>query len=76
MTTFPTTTTAFFEEKAIRRERHNDEWRFSVVDVVAILTGSERARKYRSDLKVKIALEEGFFEVSEKIGQLKMTAKD
>jgi hypothetical protein len=59
----------------IRKERYNDERYFSVVDIVGVLSGSDRARKYRNDLKTKLA-QEGFFEVSEKIGQLKMPAPD
>jgi len=52
---------------------HQDRWFFSVIDVIAILTESDRARKYWSDLKTKL-IEEGYVEVSEKIGQLKMQA--
>ena len=63
-----------FQNKKIRRIWHNDEWWFSIIDVVGALTQTERARKYWSDLKVKLQ-EEGF-EVSEKIGQLKLPAED
>jgi len=72
----PSTTTAFFEDEEVRRERYNDERRFSIVDIISLLTGSERARKYRNDLKTKLAKEEGFTQLSEKIGQLKFLAKD
>ncbi len=40
-----------FQGKAIRRTWFNDEWWFSVVDMVGALTESDRARKYWSDLK-------------------------
>ncbi|MBI2147763.1 Bro-N domain-containing protein [Candidatus Woesearchaeota archaeon] len=63
-----------FQDKKIRRIWFNEEWWFSVVDVIEALTDSDRARKYWSDLKVKLA-EEGF-ELSEKIGQLKLPASD
>ena len=63
-----------FNDEKIRRERYNDEWYFSVVDIVAVLTQSDRPRKYRSDLKSKLISE--WSEVSEKIGQLKMMASD
>jgi prophage antirepressor-like protein len=63
-----------FEGKNIRRKWFNDEWWFSVVDIVGALTQTDRARKYWSDLKTKLQ-EEGF-EVSEKIGQLKLMAED
>ena len=72
----PSTTTTFFEDEEVRRERYNDERWFSIVDIVSLLTGSERARKYRNDLKTKLAKEEGFAQMSEKIGQLKFLAKD
>ena len=61
-----------FQGKKIRRAWFNDEWWFSVVDIIRALTESDRARKYWSDLKVKLT-EEGF-ELSEKIGQLKLMA--
>ena len=67
---------AIFEEKEIRREWYKDDWYFSVIDVVEVLIdNNKRPRKYWSDLKKKLILE-GFIEVSEKIGQLKMMAKD
>jgi hypothetical protein len=66
---------AIFEGKRIRKILHEGEWWFSVIDVVEVLTGSERPRKYWNDLKKKL-ISEGYVEVSEKIGQLKMPAPD
>ena len=67
---------ALFEEKEIRRQWHNEDWYFSVIDVIEVLVeNNNRPRKYWSDLKRKL-ISEGFVEVSEKIGQLKMLAKD
>ena len=67
---------AIFEEKEIRREWYTEDWYFSVIDVVEVLVeNNKRPRKYWSDLKQKL-ISEGFVEVSEKIGQLKMLAKD
>src|SRR3989344_497861 len=63
-----------FQGKKIRRTWFNDEWWFSVVDIIGVLTQTDRARKYWSDLKTKLQ-DEGF-EVSEKIGQLKLVAED
>jgi len=63
-----------FQGKKIRRTWFNDEWWFSVVDIVESLTESERARKYWSDLKTRLT-EEGF-ELSAKIGQLKLASSD
>ncbi len=63
-----------FQGKSIRRTWHNNEWWFSVVDIVGILTESRRARKYWADLKKRLT-EEGF-ELSAKIGQLKLVSAD
>jgi DNA-damage-inducible protein D len=71
----PLTSIALFQEKTVRRVWHNEQWYFSVIDIISILTDSSRPRKYWSDLKVKL-LAEGYIEVSEKIGQLKMQAPD
>lgn len=60
-----------FQGKKVRRAWFNDEWWFSVVDIVGALTQTERARKYWSD-KTKLS-EEGF-ELSEKIRQLKLVS--
>lgn len=66
----------FFEKKIIRTawNEQEEEWYFSIVDVVGVLTESERPRKYWSDLKKKLQ-QEGC-EVSEKIGHLKMLSAD
>jgi DNA-damage-inducible protein D len=66
-----------FESKQVRSEwnKNDQQWYFSVIDVVEILTGSQRPRKYWGDLKKKLS-QEGFEQLSEKIGQLKMEASD
>ena len=64
-----------FEGKDIRRIWHKNEWWYSVVDIIQVLVKSSRPRKYWSDLKLKLKNEEDF-EVSEKIGQLKLKASD
>ena len=63
-----------FENKKIRHTWYKDDWWFSVVDVVEILDASGRPRKYWADLKKKL-VEEGY-ELSDKIGQLKMKSSD
>ena len=65
---------AIFRGRKVRRIIHNNEWWFSVVDIIEALTGNDRPRKYWNDLKKKLK-EEGS-EVSDKIGQLKMQASD
>lgn len=66
---------SLFRGKAIRKTIYKNEWWFSVVDVVESLTGTDRPRKYWSDLKVKL-VKEGYSELSDKIGQLKLTSTD
>ncbi len=63
-----------FQGKKIRRTWFNDEWWFSVVDIVGALTQTDRARKYWSDLKTRLTVEG--FELSAKIGQLKLMSAD
>ena len=67
----PGTQVALFEEKIVRRIWHNDEWYFSIIDIIEVLTDSNRPRKYWNDLKKKLQIE-GYDELSEKSGQLKM----
>jgi DNA-damage-inducible protein D len=66
---------AIFEGKHIRKIIHLDEWWFSVIDIVEVLTGSSIPKRYWSDLKKKL-LVEGFTEAYEKIVRLKMPAPD
>src|SRR3989338_246388 len=66
---------ALFKGKKVRRIIYQNEWWFSVVDVVEALTGTDRPRKYWNDLKKKL-IEEGYIELSGKIGQLKLLASD
>ena len=65
-----------FENKKIRSQWDADaeKWFFSIVDVIEVLTGTDRPRKYWSDLKAKLKKEGS--ELSEKIGQLKVEAED
>jgi len=71
----PTTKIAVFRKKEIRKTIHNNQWWFSITDVIEALTDNERPRKYWNDLKKKL-IKEGYSEVSEKIGQLKLVAPD
>ncbi len=65
-----------FEEYKIRTkwDTEIEDYYYSVIDVIAVLTGSKRPRKYWSDLKSKLKSEGS--EVSENIGQLKMISSD
>jgi len=48
-----------FENQPIRTawNEEQEEWYFSVVDVIHVLTGSENPRRYWSDLKRKLKSE-------------------
>ena len=65
-----------FEEKSIRTlwDEKKEEWYVSVIEVIAVLNGSPRPRKYWSALKTKLK-DEGS-ELSHKLGQLKMASAD
>jgi hypothetical protein len=65
-----------FEEKQVRTvwDAEHEKWYISIVDVTEILTGTDRPRKYWSDLKAKLKKEGS--ELSDKIGQLKMQSAD
>ena len=64
-----------FQDKTIRRTWHNDEWYFSVVDVVAVLTDSVNPRDYWFKMKKRVHFEDGF-ELSTICLQLKLPAPD
>jgi len=64
-----------FEQKQIRSiwREDNEKWYFSIIDVIEVLTGTDRPRKYWNDLKAKLRKEGS--ELSDKIGQLKLIAE-
>jgi hypothetical protein len=55
-----------FESKKIRShwDENEEKWYFSIVDVIEVLTETDRPRKYWSDLKAKLKKEGS--ELSEK----------
>jgi len=65
-----------FEEKKVRThwDENKEQWFFSVIDVIAVLTESSVPKRYWSDLKIKLSAEGS--EVYEKIVRLKMEAED
>ncbi len=65
-----------FEERKVRTlwDDEQEKWYFSIIDVIEVLTDTDRPRKYWNDLKKKLQIEGS--ELSEKIGQLKMRATD
>ncbi|MGF2411939.1 BRO-N domain-containing protein [Ferruginibacter sp.] len=65
-----------FEEKQVRThwDAEKEQWYFSVIDVIEILTGSSVPKRYWSDLKIKLVKEGS--QLYEKIVQLKFEAAD
>ena len=66
-----------FEDRHVRRKWHDEQWYFSVVDVVAVLTDNEHktARKYWNKLAERLK-NEGADESVTKCLQLKLQAAD
>lgn len=64
-----------FNKKEIRRTLHNNEWWFSVVDVVSVLTDSINPRDYWYKMKVRIQTDEDA-ELSTFCRQLKLESSD
>ena len=67
---------AIFEDQPVRRswDEKNEKWHFSVIDIIAVLTGSSIPKRYWSDLKKKLKNEGS--QVYENIVQLKLLAPD
>ena len=59
-----------FNDNTVRTiwDEKQEKWFFSIIDVVYVLTESERSRKYWNDLKIKLKKEGS--EVSDNIGRL------
>jgi hypothetical protein len=65
-----------FDDRKVRTlwDADQEKWYISIIDVIEILTNTDRPRKYWSDLKAKLKKEGS--QLSEKIGQLKMQSAD
>jgi prophage antirepressor-like protein len=66
-----------FEDQQIRRvyDEKSEVWFFSVVDVVAALTGSANPRDYWFKMKIRVKTEDGF-ELSTICRQLKLISSE
>jgi hypothetical protein len=65
-----------FEDKKVRTiwDSNKEKWFFSIIDVIEVLTGSPRPRKYWNALKTKLNTEGS--ELSHILGQLKLQSAD
>jgi len=70
-----TTKIALFKGKKIRKTIYQNEWWFSVVDVVEALTDSDRPSVYWTAMKARVK-DEGDFQLSTICRQLKLEAPD
>ena len=66
-----------FEQQKVRThwDEEKEQWYFSIIDVIQILSGSNNPRRYWSDLKRKLQ-QEGFIQLYEIIVQLKLESSD
>lgn len=67
---------AEFKGKEIRKVLHDDEWYFSVVDVIGAIVETASPSRYWGDLKVKLVSEETGDELYDFIVKLKMPSQD
>lgn len=67
---------ALFEDKEIRKIWKENKWYFSIVDIILALTDSKNARRYWSDLKIKLKSEGYDIQLYETIVQLKLQSSD
>lgn len=65
-----------FENSSIRKVWHQGEWWFSLVDVMSIFAGTNRARQYWHDLKKRILREDANKTIIANIKQLKLKTID
>ncbi|MFA6476395.1 MAG: Bro-N domain-containing protein [Candidatus Paceibacterota bacterium] len=70
-----TTQIALFKGKQIRKIIHNNEWWFSVVDIVEALTDSLKPRVYWNAMKTRVKSTDGF-QLSTICRQLKLESSD
>ncbi len=64
-----------FQEKQVRRLWHNEQWFFSIIDVVGILSESKDPQRYWSVLKSRLKKQEGL-DVTTICSKLKMAGLD
>lgn len=70
------TDVVLFDENLVRREWHNDEWYFSVIDVVNILSESKSKDKWAYWRKLKERLNAEWSQIVTNCHELKMKAND
>ena len=67
---------AEFKGKEIRKVLHDDEWYFSIVDVISAVVETASPSRYWTQLRDKLSQKEGFTDLFDKIEKVKMTGRD
>jgi len=65
-----------FQEKEIRRVWHQEEWWFSIIDVIEVLTESPQPSRYWNELRARMQLESHNSELFANTEKLKMKSLD
>ncbi len=65
-----------FKGSEIRQIFHNDQWFFSIIDIIKVLSESKQPARYWNRLKKQLVDQEGFSELSAHIGKLPMPSED
>ena len=65
-----------FRSKEVRKVLHNNEWHFSVVDVMEAVAETASPSRYWNELKSKLVNEEGFDDLFGNIEKVKMPGAD
>lgn len=66
---------ALFQNKEIRKVIYGNEWWFSVVDIIEVLTSSSQPSKYWTAMKARVQSEDGL-QLSTSCRQLKLESRD
>ena len=66
---------AVFKGQPVRKTLHNNEWWFSIIDVIAVLTDSDNPRDYWYKMKIR-EKDEAQIELSTICRQLKLASSD
>ena len=65
-----------FQEKEIRRAWHNEEWYYSIIDIIEILSESPQPSRYWNELRAKMQSESKNNELFANTEKLKMKSLD
>jgi prophage antirepressor-like protein len=74
-TTMETTKIVLFKNKKVRKILYQNEWYFSVVDIIEALTDSAKPRDYWYAMKIRVQSEDGI-QLSTICRQLKLPSSD